>query len=46
MQQNITKQTEPILEGVNFRSAYSCTANRGLEHAEINVEGDVEEPEI
>ena len=30
----------------NFRSNYSSTANQGLEHAQTNVEGAVEEPEI
>ena len=30
----------------NFRSNYSLTANRGQEHAQTNVEGAVEEPEI
>ena len=30
----------------NFRSNYSPTANRGQEHAQTNVEGAVEEPEI
>ena len=30
----------------NFRSHYSPTANGGQEHAQTNVEGAVEEPEI
>ena len=30
----------------NFRSTYSPTVDPGLEYAETNVEGAVEEPEI
>ena len=30
----------------NFRSTYSPTVDQRLEHAETNVEGAVEEPEI